>query len=1614
MLIPPRTTSMFPVKSGQTQILSYLRDMSTLSFELHCGNGDSNAIARCNIHQITQLSFENPISGCFAMYGADSEKVAQLNVALCFKDFDKGVLRPNPNASQNSVDLKASLQEQIAEGFQNYGLTMNAYKSAAEKPAEELSRTLASEDTRNSVDDLISFLIQRGSNLREALVQNEEQVICDHNSVSKINAPLSSIKSNSVPNFAARPNESLDVTKSNDFGKNLEDRDLVRSSLNFHDLVYKFDKKRLEGLAAKSNIEGSNANDVTISDDENTKLKKFGVDDSSDSDNPIRDSSLVRRVLRRTGGLISTSATSTGTDSSETESELGRKAKSTKKTKKGKLRNRSKSASSDSSFESEVEVLRKQEVMLLEELNSSSKADKRFNRPDFSEQNGANGFSDDDEDWTLSIERFNLLQSVSKAMVVIDSFTTSAGSTASAPGLKLPPKVPFISKHAEYYVEFSFPTCMPHHRIEMKETKVNCRSANPDNGNVTFSHRSVFPLCIGAKGKSVLKELWTQAITFHLYLKTSKNASGAKLVGSGAFKLKDVLEADFFSKSISMPLKKYFAFKKKKRKQNKKLDSPHVVGSLKLSVELTSDLHAFTSKVNELKVKEASRSKPLMISLKEASTSERNQVVVENISAKSTAVVNVLPNIRVDREFDPRVVQLKQGASQKMEENHQVNFAQSSAEEGEAMFFFLTIGQSNLEKYVCKKYSSLNVYAIARVFFSDDWIKSDISWGSDTSPHFNVCFTVPFVLTPSILQRMKNNYVIIEVWNKLTTAGNDELIGLVKVPTSQFHLSFANQRLMSVLREAHYPVVAGDNTFPIVHPSDMNKSVRGKVAVTLAIGSSDQVAALKHIKMTSENVSYANKSVISTSTDNAHVFPSKELNEHTFEVMVSGLKSFNQFSDDVHGEADCYVQYTFPDQENFNFFPQQGSSNSGPFALRKFKTSPTLCVPDVVFHDVMHHKLVCPNNLSLPSQLLKVIAADPESEKTLKFEVWTRHYHPNLRDQMVATCQLPLPKLWSLITMHSHTKYQPSCQNFVLPLTRSSCVDLEQSYSGQDRSKQQVPHCGVLEATVSYKVADFGCASTLKGLGMNTQVVLRMNVIRACGLEEAAIYAAQRHPNLEYYSKVGLNSFFKVSLSFADPIEARTTRSVAQSFAPETGSVMEIPLPVYFKGEKTSHVVSLAERLENEFCIIELWHQQSPSKAEEVLHYTESKKDCLLASCSIPLRDILYQHSGIRGWHALHPVDEHEGSRNDCTSVGGVDVQLAFVRNEDQEKVIQAGRGCGWKELYNPISPLVSAQKYRITVCLSELSCNRRDFSSTLLSQNNVQSRRNMKCYLRYKFYDKPAICTHSVSLRHLGENSFVAKFDFRESVSLEMSEPLKYYLKEEPLEFQLWAAGDVSAPKGHRRDKYLGSAYMMLTQLARSVNVSTISESCTVYKPGASYIGMTQLRASITLEQSSATGDVKYVDDDVELNSDSNSEDEKEDQIDLTNTFKARVEIDRAYHLELYNGALASEINTAKVSSDTSSLYFTFQMVPDSKPVTTTAVNFEASPKWNFQTDTFLSYDYLKSSNPLLLKLWLQMKSGIGKTTENGDCDKVFGFVAVDLSPLNSGFSHVSASIRH
>lgn len=48
----------------------------------------------------------------------------------------------------------------------------------------------------------------------------------------------------------------------------------------------------------------------------------------------------------------------------------------------------------------------------------------------------------------------------------------------------------------------------------------------------------------------------------------------------------------------------------------------------------------------------------------------------------------------------------------------------------------------------------------------------------------------PVALTSKLLERMKNNVMVIEVWQKTGSSGQDQLLGLVKLPLHQFYMSF--------------------------------------------------------------------------------------------------------------------------------------------------------------------------------------------------------------------------------------------------------------------------------------------------------------------------------------------------------------------------------------------------------------------------------------------------------------------------------------------------------------------------------------------------------------------------------------------------------------------------------------------------------------------------------------------------------------------------------------------------------------------------------------------------------------------------------------------------------
>lgn len=48
----------------------------------------------------------------------------------------------------------------------------------------------------------------------------------------------------------------------------------------------------------------------------------------------------------------------------------------------------------------------------------------------------------------------------------------------------------------------------------------------------------------------------------------------------------------------------------------------------------------------------------------------------------------------------------------------------------------------------------------------------------------------PVALTTKLLERMKNNVMVIEVWQKTGSSGQDQILGLVKLPLHQFYMSF--------------------------------------------------------------------------------------------------------------------------------------------------------------------------------------------------------------------------------------------------------------------------------------------------------------------------------------------------------------------------------------------------------------------------------------------------------------------------------------------------------------------------------------------------------------------------------------------------------------------------------------------------------------------------------------------------------------------------------------------------------------------------------------------------------------------------------------------------------
>ncbi|CAL8362296.1 unnamed protein product [Merluccius merluccius] len=1161
-------------------------------------------------------------------------------------------------------------------------------------------------------------------------------------------------------------------------------------------------------------------------------------------------------------------------------------------------------------------------------------------------------------------------------------------------------------KHmSSYCVEYTFPVVPVSSRRAGGNALVGevtrAVSAKVSGGEVTFEQRNVFPVSFNGEN---LKQYRETDIVFNLY---SRNKSQQKPVpfGKAVYPLRCLLEREQLRQSVVLAVQRPDG-----------AGESQELGPLKVSVELAADNKDFSS------AKRGPAATPRTPSHTQASPrrdpSPRPPSRVPPDQGWSPACPPTETPVRVVQWASQETYhhagphESPRGREQYPEEN-----------DSEVLLHALLMVPDGTE-FVCGPMQSPNFYLNCKLFGSDETARSVVSWGQ-RSPSFNFIQVTPVALTSRLLERMKNNVMVVEVWQRTRNSGQDQVLGLVKLPLHQFYMSFRDPKISQLLLQAQYPVLGVDGTMPVIDV--FSGACKGNLRVLLAMGGSEQILTLQRMR-DDEGVSSASHvprpvhllDHQPSSQARASTVQQEAMIEHLFAVRVEKVQGLSPLQSTVWGEADCYIQYSFPSQEGDPAPHLDPDLIESSVNLQQFRTTTSLCVPDPLFGHSETHVLVSP--AGLPVQRLLLSALSGQGLPTgggVQFEVWCRYYYPNVREQLVARAVLPLSKLCAMVTLQ---RQQPAeAQLFSLPLFR-------RSHGPADHQPQP---SGLLEVHIQYKQRPVRAAGHV-GAGMARVVTLNVQVHRASGLKAAARVLTEKDERFRYFADVGPNSYVTAQLSFLPDGECRSTRVVARSFCPEFEHHAEVPCDLALQ-RSSGETCSLAEVLQQASALFTLWHRDGPKVVT-----TPKSKDMLLGTVTIPLSHLLLKKTGISGWFGVKPPHEPRSPSSPQGPVGGLEISLSFAHHSDRERVLAAARGLGWElgpqdsndddddeddvSRTGTLSLSVSTPRAWLPVhCL------------LLAGQECVQ--RSTYCYLRYQLYDQEAFCS---PLRHPEEEDGgrMANVTFQGSrvVRLRRCRPLLWYLREERLEVQLWVAfGKHKARRPHDSDRLVGSAFVDLSLLAegpwqRKKNLSGVYP---LFRHSASDLSGAALRVHIAMTTGSLPGETPatFADDDDDdaggqeellqgmeevadpgpsstsqshgppseginrcIGADLSAPQQTRVSSTEVDSFPVTITVDRAMHLSLKGCPQAESPGSLPCCC------VSYLTADCPQPVSTPLIADSSCPVWEHHHECRLSKQLLVDPlQSLVFKVW-----------HKGDMERVIGFASVDLCPLLSGFQSV------
>ncbi|XP_030633912.1 C2 domain-containing protein 3 [Chanos chanos] len=1621
-----KSTTRFPVRCGPKQFTSYLTDMGSLILDV-LTKPDHLPIARVQISGIARLSLTHSISGFFTLISPTSEKLGELQVTLALEalaeTYDSSSSVPTTDvsidtamsapafASKASSDPSALVVPPLPRhllaniGKESVGSSSgNTPRGKDHLYFQEKSTVRVSGgpgvgveaviptptgtqpvDTRSANShtsvDLLSVLLERGSKLRNAMVVSALKTDLDSETALKdTSVPL--------PRDNAGPPPLLPPAPSS--GKLLEnilysDPDPLNSSHrpmspNYLSAEYTADT---ENRAVDLLLGSGNGSVLPLWDGEGSPPESLSSHSSlcvdSELNDPQYDQSLLENLFYKTpepDGSFSVSG-----DTAEKEETLKRKS-GEKAEPKQTGRSPGKS------------------VRTLDPAGEKL-SDQRDILPG------------------LSADRVTVLEGIRAVRVIILSLTVPTDSRSATPtklSVRGKPPRPLTTRRCSYFIEYLFPLASIGHGNSRAAEVTRIVSSKVTGGEVKFQQRNIFPVHFDIP---TIKRWWDAELTLKIYCRKSSQKKPVP-VGIAVFPLRSILQSERLSLTTALSV------------QRLGLDTGRQgLGPLKVSIELATDKKDFSAKTRSAGGFKAGQSSDTHsqegTAPSQSDVSFRPQIA-DPVSSNAPGLTNGYSR-RDRRDVSPVGIRSAQNVptSRPWPMPSQAGLQTSlnkpppqqppDDKEEDTVLLHALLMVPDGKDFNCGPGQQPNVYLNCKLFGSDETTRSVVSWGQ-TNPSFNLVQVAPVALGSRLLERMRNNVMVIEVWQKVGSSGNDKLLGLVKLPLHQFYISFRDPRISHLLLQAQYPVIGVDSYLPVIDVFSGN--THGSLRVCLAMGLTQQILALQ--RMRGEELGFApqiprpvhlldHRPHADRGGSDADV---EAMNEHVFLVRVERVKGLTPLQSTVWGEADCYVQYSFPTQE------EEPKQNVDPniiessVSLKQFRTAATLCVPDPVFGHSEKHVLLVPVGIPVQRLLLSSLASQGlKNGGGVQFEVWCRYYYPNVRDQLVAKGMLPLSKLCAMVTMQRQG--QTDSQHFSLPLV--SRMD--------SPAEQQFQPSGLLEVSVQCKCRTLRTDGVRGGAVATRAVTLVVQVHRAAGLKAAARTLAGADDGFQYYADVGVNSFVSMQLSFLPESEKRNTRVAARAFCPEFDHHTEFTCNLLMQRD-TGETLSLAELLQEAVAVFTVYNRDS-RKAVDVAR----RKDTVLGMVKIKLADLIHKRTGVSGWYGLSLPPDMVSSCESYTSVGGLEVSISFAHPADRERVISAARGLGWEverqsedededdedetEEIRPLAVSVSMPRAWLPI-------------PCLLLPGHSELRRSTYCYYRYKLYDSEAFCS---SLRHPGldeereDSVATVAFQGSNSVELRWSQPLRWYLREEKLEVQMWVAfGKEKRARPHDSDRLVGSAFVDLSSLAKtSKHKQTISGVYPLFKRSAADLCGAALRVHITVTAGSLPLEPAVVEDSEEELAMSPGEEEEtrspatasrqtralsrhqtkstagpelpppgNPELSEEDTFSVSITVDRAMHLSLKGCPLAERsggLPCCCVSYATADAFGT---------VSTAVVQDSNCPVWDHQQECRLSKQLLLDPQQcLVFKVW-----------HKGEVERVIGFVSVDLSPLLSGFQSV------